>query len=702
MLTTTNIAQLPSVSDVLTRDTQTVFLIPTFQRPYAWKKKQFDDLKEDFDKAQLHSPFRHYFAQTHLSEITNADWIGPNSGNLLVDWDSLDIKEICNAFKAATGSGHPPPMTTYLVIDGQQRLTTLYLLLFLRAVMYPTPTLRTGDFFVRSLPSIPRIILSSADDHDYFRDMLINLNALSPHGAPLPAIDSAIAGLSITSSSQQRLCDMARLLADYAGAPHSSAQVVEHPEIRIGLTELTLEYALTSFLTLNDRGKALTSLEKIKSLWIEMAITVTSPGIIPDIHALFGRLYRLADQCADVGLVGSGKGQEDAENLIVQLLYHWLDMTNGSHNIEAGPERVYEWFGEQARRARPATIQTWLSAANELHGQLRHLCDTYLLAPIKNTVATGCPDWDYHAVLVGLVLPRHLLALFLKFRALYAREWHDPFTITLTCDPALSQAIRDVLDQVRNTVLALNHPGGGVVERIATISEQISRCHPDGQPCPAPTTMLKVIERTAMLGWYAGANPRVGFVNNCALTFGPNYTNRPDAFLQQWYGFCDWNGPRGRYYIQGLSVGRATHQERYLLSEWERALGGNIHWHQFTGKPEPLELEHIMAAAWDPSHCGNWVGWGFANDTDFRDADLQSIGNKMLLWKSCNAAVGNDDPNVKAPRYNSCVPNINMVVTVGTDLPALGLPSPLFREYFRLRCAELAEFALRHFFARCP
>ena len=48
-----------------------IYVIPTFQRPYAWEEPQWDDLIHDIQSAAAHpDPYR-YFAPIHVVEINN-------------------------------------------------------------------------------------------------------------------------------------------------------------------------------------------------------------------------------------------------------------------------------------------------------------------------------------------------------------------------------------------------------------------------------------------------------------------------------------------------------------------------------------------------------------------------------------------------------------------------------------------------------
>ena len=78
-----------------------LFRVPDYQRTYSWEKKQREDLFEDIKKLQGSAPERHHFMATIvcLKDIANTRTIGDDT------------------------------FTTLKIVDGQQRLTTLIILL---------------------------------------------------------------------------------------------------------------------------------------------------------------------------------------------------------------------------------------------------------------------------------------------------------------------------------------------------------------------------------------------------------------------------------------------------------------------------------------------------------------------------------------------------------------------------------------------
>jgi len=705
---------LPSVRDILA-DPDTLFVIPTFQRPYAWEQKQIRDLKDDFDSALCTQAERHYFAHVHLVPI---EWHSSADFNF-IDQETPDV---LTAIRQASWI-----RKTYAVVDGQQRLVTLYLLSILQELLCPAiPTRPFPNLFQIRLVGndfLPRIILGTNGDHAFFRGLVNWLFAQAPGAIGAAQIQAHVVALPLVPHcpSSRRLRDAVLLLLDYFFLPAimPSARLAAAHNIKMGLTELDTEYALTSFITLNDRGKALTTLEKLKALWLQRAVTIDNMGLIEPIHNVFGDLYRLADSCVHVGLK---KGLVEAEDLLAQLLYHWLDMTKPQHEVWFSAEAVYEWFIS----APEAGVPAWVEAAQQIHLQLNHLCTVYLepasqraRQPSIHFPETSTLFCDYHSLLVKLELPNHLLALLLMFRQLHPHvEWHDRQIFPVAVNLLLAQPICNLLHVESAEIARLGGNANGALQSYcdaleAGLRDNCNNLTESRGLVDRCKSMLEAIERIAVLAWKEGSNPRAGFTRLCAATFTPQYN--PGDFVSEWYAFCNNAGTYDSWYIEKLCNRNAPVSQYYLLYEWERHLiEGAVGQNGLPGvtgcraQQIDIELEHILPAAWEETIFNSgqvFPQWGFLDPTQFQRSMLERIGNKALLWGDCNGAVGNDHPNIKAMHYtgatcnhNPNAPALMQIEKVGQEILGLGAgPSPLFKVYVELRCAEIATFALRRF-----
>ncbi|NEX23054.1 DUF262 domain-containing protein [Thiorhodococcus mannitoliphagus] len=702
MLTPTRFSHLPSVRDILA-DGDTVFVIPTFQRPYAWGEKQIQDLGRDLQEAAGATSPQHYFAQAHLVEI------GVNGGDLasLLDNEHQTLQE------AIIQKQNNHIRSFYAVIDGQQRLVTLYLLSIMQELVAPSQVLPTPfpNLFKLMLPGgsyLPRIILGTQADHAFFAGMVDWLLGQIPPVAA-PTIEAYLQGLIVAPNSpaQQRLKAAALSLLNTFFSPAITPTVglIANHSIKMGITELDTHYALTSFITLNDRGKSLSVLERLKSLWLQRAVVGGHGPLVMDIHHIFGDLYRVADRCAEVGLAND---VDRAEDLLCQLLYHWLNMEDPSHELWYGAETVYEWFRDHLYVQR--VLPNWVDAAKRLRDQISHLCDVYLSssAPAQPSIHypnTSTLHEDYFTVLIRLGLPPHLLALLLRFRNQFQIEWHERFDIQVAVNPKLIQPICDQLSAANRDPALVDYRHRILARLPANGCAKVS----DTEDPPIVTirkSILEAVERITVLASKEGSNPRAGFISRCGITFGPGAQVAQE--INAWYVFCNWTGLYDCFYLDTLCHRNAPSSELFLFFEWERFLieqssGTPVAGRQ--GQPS-LQLEHILPKSWQDTIDGagqTFSQWGFRDAADFERSLLNRIGNKALLWEQCNQSVGNNHPDIKARHYigNLCnhAPQANAlkhIEQLGSDLMMLGLgPSPVFKHYMELRCAELATFALQ-------
>ena len=148
--------QFTSVLAALT-DRDTVYVVPSFQRPYAWTLDQIGDLLRDIEKA---SPAGvHYLSALYLIPID----LGKTDEALadFIDRDSSRDLDLLRQ-RARNGMLHTQahvPVQAYAVVDGQQRLTTLFLLAQIYASIQPNHEFRTAlNVRLQGGPEVPRLI----------------------------------------------------------------------------------------------------------------------------------------------------------------------------------------------------------------------------------------------------------------------------------------------------------------------------------------------------------------------------------------------------------------------------------------------------------------------------------------------------------------------------------------------------------------
>jgi hypothetical protein len=272
-----------------------VFYVPDYQRGYAWDQRQWDDLLEDLE---LLPEGRSHFTGTLVMRAHN-------------DQNGKILDQDMHAYK---------PLD---IIDGQQRLTTVVILLKAihdEMLSFPklsgiTQSLRGRYLHHINLNGQPFTKLTlNADSQDFFAR---NILALQP----------SISGPTIRS--HQRLLGAFEHFSAYLkhkreelGDDYSTWLRSYYAKITLNLNLIIYQVADeldagTIFETMNDRGKPITEMEKVKNY----LLYVSGKLDLPEIHDLNRRINitwkYLYERLMAAGLVG--REYED------QLLRaHWL------------------------------------------------------------------------------------------------------------------------------------------------------------------------------------------------------------------------------------------------------------------------------------------------------------------------------------------------------------------------------------------
>lgn len=257
-----------------------VFVVPDYQRPYAWEQRQLEDMWQDLDL--MADGAKHYTGTLVLKELEK---------DLVTDGgDSLTI---CD------------------VVDGQQRLTTCLILV---------------DQLRRALSQI---------DHDLARE---RAEHLARTYGPLTVAGQAQARLRLgedlndhwvhvilgegqqgkpsLTAGERRLSDAAAFFKEQIAALHAgmstdaALSALQRLQTRVttGLRFLTYEvepesHAGEVFETLNGRGRDLTDMEKIKNYLLFLADTLPpdkAQALARSINKAWSEIYELlARQDAD-------------------------------------------------------------------------------------------------------------------------------------------------------------------------------------------------------------------------------------------------------------------------------------------------------------------------------------------------------------------------------------------------------------------
>lgn len=283
------------------------FTIPEYQRDYAWKQENVEELFDDIREA-LEDKASHYVGTFILSR--------------------------------------KPGNSQYRVVDGQQRITTLTMLIHVlilhlsgddskRAVIYT-------DKFIESNGST-KLHLAGENDN-FFRQLLEGVNVVPTTRGQrlLKEAYECIVQQVFTLKAQGK--DVLARWLDCVRA----LQVLEFVETEEGR-------AIRIFETVNDRGVALTNMDKVKSLLVYHSNRYVDGRLDETINQSFGRVFRSYDAVRDIAEdhrydINLLKQQRFSEDWI--LRWHFLAAQNDEYDYNATEAHVLDALRRKLRLER--------------------------------------------------------------------------------------------------------------------------------------------------------------------------------------------------------------------------------------------------------------------------------------------------------------------------------------------------------------
>jgi hypothetical protein len=647
---------------------QNVYVIPTFQRPYSWEQPQWNDLKSDVCiAASKPSPY-HYFAPIHVIEITDKDDIYWTN---YTDQDNDDIKNLSTSgFRDEYGNA----LKVYLVIDGQQRVTTLYSLLF-------NSTPKNPRHFI-NLPSnyqIPRVILNPKNDHFSFR------HHLGLYTSPLS---------SPNSRSQERLDNLFSFLgrttplfpmgsSEYAFLTSSNCQLLKVP--------LHSQAKLASFMTLNDRGKDLTVLEKSKSLLMEVDENYpefTGPNPT-SINVTYGDAY--------VSIEAKQSYLNDNEFIRQVAMVLWEYDQGAVHRDEAVAiyEKQFKSIATDNSLQGSYIHSDILPAISGIVSQHNNLVDKTNNACQTPPVNLGVPSFvsglsitsfprdaieDYFNVLQSLKWQSKQLGFLMAVRAKWGIELHDVLGLFKFSNSRIKKELIDDFNKLKQEI---DDTG---CSQLITISNQVKAeidLIPDS--IERQLTPLQIAE---LLRLIVGNSKPGTYSNVWHSTF--NCLCTPQSCVDQWINYLlSWDS-RDNFIIdiaRTLNADNNAEWVKYLLKEYEYCLSGrNMHRHSSS-----LDIEHFF---------GTWSSVSamvaptiFSDEYQYENRFRNRIGNKLVLDSSLNRAIRLLTPIAKTnPSYLTDVGATQSSKQISNDLAGIS-DINCYRLYVLLRSVRLAAFA---------
>lgn len=277
-----------------------IYEVPNYQRNYAWERQQLNDLWEDLNNISLESQSKHF------------------TGNIVVRTLGEAIK-LGKVFKQ------------FEVIDGQQRLASITILLHCicekLSKLISEDALMTArnlesEYIQDSSTKVHKLVLNGSDDA-FLKDVILKPEA------------HEMAGRQPTTPSEERLADAKAFFMESLDG--MSLDELNQWIQKILNRLLLIRYEVGSeieaglvFEAMNDRGKSLTQVDKIKNYLIYLAYRKDDQDLAPIINQAWGEIFK--------NVMGTDRFDEDD-----LLRYHWIMLTQESkeYNVHRRLKELY-------------------------------------------------------------------------------------------------------------------------------------------------------------------------------------------------------------------------------------------------------------------------------------------------------------------------------------------------------------------------
>jgi len=243
-----------------------LFRIPNYQRAYTWGKYQREDLFDDIRNLTNHPEDRHHF----MASI------------------------VCSKRQESATVG-ATRFETYDIVDGQQRLTTLVILLKVIAknlsIDDPTELRERANLEQLLVKGDRRIILLQAN-----HDSAIVLRNYLESGLPPTEVEM---NTHARKNVGQAIVECERFVAEWIrnGSLIALLSIIKN---RLGFVFYEVDdpgSVYTVFEVLNSRGLPVDDLDKCKSMLLGIAYEKTAPDVFPameeELHQLWTSIYGL-------------------------------------------------------------------------------------------------------------------------------------------------------------------------------------------------------------------------------------------------------------------------------------------------------------------------------------------------------------------------------------------------------------------------
>lgn len=325
------------------------FRIPDYQRGYAWKKeKQLNDLWQDLE---LLPSNRDHFTGTLVLKPTpypNNEWIDRR------------------------GEDHQ----VFDVIDGQQRLATIIILL--KAIHLEMDTIGEDQDLIKGIKEnylfcedsnhlTVTLLTPNRDSRDFFRSQIL-MDQYDPKGETNRSVMNMEEAKTFFL---EKLAAKRNELGDAYPTWLGQLRLKVTRQLKLIVYEVANELdAGTIFETMNDRGKPITEMDKVKNYFLYVCAKLDAPDPIrlalsEKINATWTRVFE--------ELMTARISDDENEDQLLRV--HWL--------------MIYDYNPNNWQKSRSIKDKFSVKAYDGKHDELRKALDQYL-ETLQKTVTAYC------------------------------------------------------------------------------------------------------------------------------------------------------------------------------------------------------------------------------------------------------------------------------------------------------------------------
>ncbi len=295
-----------------------IFSIPNYQRDYAWRRENLEDLWEDLLEA----------------ERATSD-MGHFLGTIVVSKN--------------------PQSKIYEIIDGQQRATTLFMLRYVLNFKTENPQ-RNINYFLDD-EDRPRLQLTERNK-EFFKKILEE----AQKGVWNPTLEN-----EAQTEGQRKMCEVLKSILDHtSNLDKEGAKTLLNTlddMVLMWLEEKDSGRAIRVFQSVNDRGVPLLILDKLKALLILYSNKYCNGELDEVINQRFGEIFRNAATIAKHPASSSIADKDFTKATETRLFnYHALGQKGIGH-YNHGAKEAYNNLKNKLKnmsKDNPQELKTWL------------------------------------------------------------------------------------------------------------------------------------------------------------------------------------------------------------------------------------------------------------------------------------------------------------------------------------------------------